>query len=260
MELMSSLLFCALVAHLPQALGMIPDTRVRNTDLDIKFNNSMMIHQKPMQKKILLNINGPPLVNMVTDLQIVFMDVNCRKCIDCMERAIKAYTSHYHIVKTRPQYDELHEEVLKKRILQADRKKRETQSTTEKYSTKIKRSKTKKTKAVSVTKFNVDGEVYALKIKETNTQVSPDQQNDTQVSCQVYIVKKSFPCDAPDAETFLMVAKRKVNKKNKRDKERNKAAASTTESPHFMAPAFRKRQVDNSQVPENFMPSIEEFY
>uniref|UniRef100_A0A2A4K3N0 HMA domain-containing protein n=1 Tax=Heliothis virescens TaxID=7102 RepID=A0A2A4K3N0_HELVI len=261
MELMSSLLFCALVAHLPQALGLIPDPKIRKSDLDIKFNNSMMINQMPMQKKILLNINGPPLVNMVTDLQIVFMDVGCNKCINCMERAIKAYKSHYYILKSRPRSDELQEEVLKKRLLQANRKKREAATATEKYASKTKRTKPKKTKSVSVTKYNVDGDVYALKVKETNTQVNAEQLNDTQVStCRVYSVKKSFPCDTPDADSFLTVAKRKVNKKSKKEKERHKVATTTTEKPHFLAPAFRKRQVDNSQVPENFMPSIEELY
>lgn len=234
---------------------------------DLKFNNSMVFHQMPMPKKILLNINGPPLVNMVSDLQIVFMDLHCKKCIDCMERAIKAYKSHYYIVKNRPRSDELHEEVLKHRHHgkgKSMRNKREINTSVSPVP-KLKRTKSKKkaSKSVTVTKYNVDGEVYGLKVRETNTVVNAEQQNDTQSTCQVYSVKKSFPCDTPEGESFLTVTKRKATKKNKREKDRNKVDVSTTTTtirPHFNAPLFRKRQIDNSQVPENFMPSIEEMY
>ncbi|KAJ8718515.1 hypothetical protein PYW08_002752 [Mythimna loreyi] len=253
MELMSSLLFCALVAHLPQAFGE------SSPDSEIKFNNSMVFRQMPMPKKILLNINGPPLVNMVSDLQTVFMDVACSQCIDCMERAIKAYTTHHHIIKTIPSTDELHEQVLSL----GTRNRRDSSTPAEHTTSKSKKNKSKKkaTKAVTVTKYNVDGDVFALKVKETNIVGSADQQNETQVStCQVFSVKKSFPCDSPDGESFLTNAKRKGSKKSKKDKDANKDTATTTSKPHFMAPAFRKRQIDNSQVPDNFMPSIEDFY
>ncbi|KAJ8714587.1 hypothetical protein PYW07_002812 [Mythimna separata] len=249
MELMSSLLFCALVAHLPQAFGE------SSPDSDVKFNNSMVFRQMPMPKKILLNINGPPLVNMVSDLQTVFMDVACRQCIDCMERAIKAYTTHHNIVKTIPSTDELHDQVL--RLRSRNRRDSQTDNTTTK--TKKNKSKKKATKSVTVTKYNVDGNVFALKVKETNMVASGDRQNVTQVStCQVFSVQNSFPCDSAEGESFLTNAKRKVSKKSKKVKDVNKDA--TTSKPHFNAPAFRKRQIDNSEIPDNFMPSIEDFY
>ncbi|CAH0687770.1 unnamed protein product [Spodoptera exigua] len=272
MELMSSLLFCALVVYLPQALGENRHTRRLKlaNDVDIKFNNSMIINQMPMPKRILLNINGPPLVNMLSDLQMVFMDVKCKKCIDCMERAIKAFKAHYHVVEARPRADELYEEVLKNRYIFSNRNKRETPKIVETPQTtttsKPKRSKTKKraTKSVTVTKY-VDGDVYALKVKETNTQVSVDQNNVTHTtSCQIFSVKKSYPCDSPDSVAFLTTARRKLNKRMKKEKEANRidplTTTTTTDKPHFLAPAFRKRHVDNSQVPENVMPSIEELY
>ncbi|KAF9823842.1 hypothetical protein SFRURICE_013379 [Spodoptera frugiperda] len=268
MELMSSLLFCALVVHFPQASGDKRVRRLRLADIDIKYNNSMMINQMPMPKKILLNINGPPLVNILSDLQMVFMDVKCRRCIDCMERAIKAYKSQYHVLKSRPRSDELHEEVLRNRYVYSVRNKREIAKETPQTTTpKTKRSKSKKkaTKSVTVTKY-VDGEVYALKVKETNTQVNAEQNNVTHsTTCQIYSVKKSYPCDSPESITFLAIAKRKVNKKMKKDKERQRlnsliTTTTTTEKPSFLAPAYKKRHVDNSQVPENFMPSIEELY
>ncbi|CAH1637299.1 unnamed protein product [Spodoptera littoralis] len=200
------------------------------------------------------------------------MDVKCRTCIDCMERAIKAYKAQYHIIKSRPRPDELHEDVLRTRYTYSVRNKREITKpfeTTQQQTTtsKPKRSKSKKkaTKSVTVTKY-VDGEVYALKVKETNTQVNVEQNNVTHATtCHIYSVKKSYPCDSPESNAFLTIAKRKVNKKMKKEKERHRlnsiiTTTSTTEKPHFLAPAFRKRHVDNSQVPENFMPSIEELY
>ncbi|XP_026741224.1 uncharacterized protein LOC113503446 isoform X2 [Trichoplusia ni] len=257
MELMSSLLLYALVAHLPQALAN--HIKPRPSDLDIKFNNSMIFHQMPMPKKILLNINGPPLVNMVNDLQVVFMDVNCKKCIDCMERAIKAYKTHYHIVKQRPRTDELHQEVLKnrygkgKRIKRESRSKKETETAT--TTSKTRKGKPKK-KTVSVTKYNVDGEVYAVKVNETSNQVNIEHQNDTLVStCQLFSVTKTALCDTPEAFSVLLPPKRKTVKKKS-----TKTYRPRTPEPHFMIPSFRKRQVDNTQEPDNFMSSIEESY
>lgn len=219
----------------------------------------MLFHQMPMPKKVLLNIKGPPLVNMISDLQIVFMDMACSQCIDCMERAIKAYTKHNHAIKTVPSTDELHAQVLRLRKRYRNKRDSET-SFNENTTVKTKRNKSKKktSKSVTVTKYNVDGVVFALKVKETNTVGSADQQNDNQVStCQIFSVKKSFPCDTPDSDSFLTVAKRKVSKKSKKEK---KAHATTTTKPYFVVPAFKKRQIDNSQIPDNFMPSIEDFY
>lgn len=256
MELMSSLLFCALVAHLPQAFG---DS---NPDPDVKYSNSKEFRQMPMPKKVLLNINGPPLVNMISDLQTVFMDVTCSKCINCMERAMKAYITHYNIVKTTPSFDELHDHVLQFKTTY--RNKRDTETTAENTGIKIKRTKPKKKpiKSVTVTKYNVDGDVFALKVKETNV-ANTDIQNDTQAStCQIFSVKKSFPCDTAEGESLLTIAKRKISKKNKKIKDTNRTDVTATPKAkaHFLAPAFRKRQVDNSQVPDNFMTSLEEFY
>ncbi|CAH0588075.1 unnamed protein product [Chrysodeixis includens] len=263
MELMSSLLLYALVVHLPQALCEVSyanHIKVKPADKDIKFNNSMMFHQRPMPKKILLNINGPPLVNMVNDLQVVFMDINCKKCIDCMERAIKAYKTHYHIVKQRPRSDELHQEVLKHRYGKGKRVKRESKTTkTHTHTptpstTKPKKSKSKK-KTVSVTKFNVDGEVYAVKVNETNANVNAEHQNDTSLSiCQLFSVTKSALCDSSEGYTILIPPRKKTTKKKK------EAKPYKPQEPHFMIPSFRKRQIDNTQEPDNFMSSIEESY
>lgn len=223
----------------------------------------MIFHQMPMPKKILLNINGPPLVNMVNDLQVVFMDVNCKKCLDCMERAIKAYKTHYHIVKQRPRTDELRQEVLKNRYGKGKRIKRESKTTRKEtqtptpttIATKARKSKPKK-KTVSVTKYNVDGEVYAVKVNETNTQANTANQNDSTVTtCQLFSVTKTALCDTPEAYTVLLPPKRKSVKKKD-----SKKIKPRTPEPHFMIPSFRKRQVDNTQEPDNFMSSIEESY
>ncbi|XP_063829804.1 uncharacterized protein LOC135079146 [Ostrinia nubilalis] len=260
MELMSSLLLCVLVVLLPQTLGI---SRVRSPPrLEIRFNNSLLIQQKPhtLRKQILLNINGPPLVNNVTELQTVFTALACKRCHNCMERAIRAYKVHNHIISNRPSAEELQEDVLTNEI--SYRTKRDIAPTSEtiiptsteaKTTKKFRAKKNKINRAVMVTKYNIDGDVYALKVKE---QLNADQ-NDTK-TCQVYSVKRSFPCDSAEGEALLSSARRKANKR-KAKKEQDKTSTTPT-TQKTQTSVFRKREVDNSQMPENFMPSIEELY
>ena len=221
---------------------------------EIKFNNSMEIHQMPMPKKVLLNINAPLVTGkMGTGLQEVFTDLSCSQCIDCMDRAIKAYKLHYQDVEKQSK------QFLWSKTSYRNKRDADTNTTTERTTTRIRRTKPKKraSKAITVTKYNVDGDVIALKIKETNL-TTTDQQNDTQVTtCQVFSVKKSFPCDTAEGESLLTVAKRKVSKKNRREKN---ASRTSSTKPHFVAPAFRKRQVEHYQISDNFMPSVEDLY
>ncbi|KAL0821173.1 hypothetical protein ABMA28_005792 [Loxostege sticticalis] len=264
MELMSSLLLCVLVALLPQTLGKSRDRRP--PQLEVRFNNSLLIHQiKPhmLRKQLLLNINGPPLVNNVSELQSVFIDLACKRCHSCMERAMKAFKYHKHMINTRPSAEELQEDVLTNEIMY--RTKRDIVPTDEtmvstaddKKTTKKTRNKKNKTnRAVVVTKYNIDGEVYALKVKETMN----NEQNESKgaSTCQVYSVKKSFPCDSAEGESLLTSAKRKANKRKAKKEQDKTSTTSTTQK--TQTSVFRKREVDNSQVPENFMPSIEEMY
>lgn len=115
--------------------------------------------------------------------------------------------------------------------------------------------KTKKTKSISITKYNEKEKIYALKVMEPKTQVSSNihDKNNT-MTCQIYSVKKSFPCESPEADLFLKESKKKINKRNKKEnkREKNVSPVKTT--------VFRKRQIDESQAPEQIMPSIEEFY
>ncbi|KAJ0175091.1 hypothetical protein K1T71_009232 [Dendrolimus kikuchii] len=251
MELMTSLFLCALA--MPQAL-------VVRTNTEIKYNTSKLINQKAVNhKKILLNINGPPLVNVVNDLQSLFVDTSCSHCTICMERAIRAYKSNLHHLD-RPTIEELQEEVLEYRYFNFNRDKRDTDST-EKHESATEQLKTRNQRVhqfIDVKKYNINGEVYALKINESNIiDVKFSKGKTSDALCHVYSIKKYFPCNTPEAELLLTVSKRKANKKNK--KEKIKSVVTTTEK-KVSIPVFRKRHVDNSQVPENVMPSIEELY
>ncbi|XP_075979750.1 uncharacterized protein LOC142978975 [Anticarsia gemmatalis] len=268
MELMSSLLLCAFVAFLPQALGF----EYIEGDSDLRYNNTRNYLTKSVHKKILLNLNGPPLVSMVSKLQQVFMDVRCKQCLECMERSIKAYKYQSDNIKKRPTVDELHAELLTSRgnILNSmytgdDRRKRQSDP----VDISAKKTKPKKTKkSVTVTKYNVDGEVYALKVQETVKH--PLEQNIPHTNqssmCHLYSVKKSYECDTRESESFLAIAKRKVIKKNRKDKASQATTTTTTETAHFNAPSFKKRQVrgserpDQLEMPENFDFSLEELY
>ncbi|KAG6441564.1 hypothetical protein O3G_MSEX001884 [Manduca sexta] len=255
MELMSSLLLCTFVVMAPQALA----ESFIHTDWDTIYNDTMKNRQRPsIHNKILLNINAPPLVNVVSEVQAVFAEAACQNCIACMERAIKADKINLHMVDNRPSAEELQTDVLSERHnFDRHREKRNLANDTVKLK-KVKSKRNKVLKAVIVTKLKVDEQLYALKVKETITQTGEQLKDmkSTSTTCQVYDVKNSFPCDTPEAEILLTVAKQRVNKKSKKQKEKRTVPATT----HKIVPLFRKRQVDHSQVPENFMPSIEDIY
>ncbi|RVE46505.1 hypothetical protein evm_008855 [Chilo suppressalis] len=256
MELMSSAFLCALVALLPQ---MLVKARNKNTLVsDVKFNNSLAIgRNSTLRKALLLNINGPPLVSNLSEIQSVYNDVTCKSCIVCMDRAIRAHSLHVHMSSNRPNAAQLRDDVLSKEINK--RVKRETKTASEpavdRSTKKSKGKKNKQQKAVTVTKYEVDSVVYALKVKETL--VSNEQQSDKIVgTCQVYSVKKSFPCGSPDGEAVLQAAKRKANrKKSKKEQDKNIVTSTTVTS---QISIFKKREVDSTQVLENIMPSIED--
>lgn len=195
-----------------------------------------------------------------------------------MERAIKAEKAHFHIISHRPSSEELQEDVLineisyrtKRDIPPTDQTLPEVTENVAEETKTTKKTKTRKHKAnksVTVTKYNMDGEVYALRVKETP--VTSEASNDTKPSgsCQVYNVKKSYPCESPESESLLVAARRRAGKKKSKKQEQEKtkpndAPNSTTAKArvHVQTSSFKKREVDNSDVPENFMPSIEDLY
>ncbi|KAL4717220.1 hypothetical protein ACJJTC_017107 [Scirpophaga incertulas] len=256
MELMSSAFVCVLLAMLPQTLGTVRNRNFLSTNL--KLNSSaVVIQQKPKRKILLLTTTGPSLVTN-NDLQRVFNDLTCKDCDSCMMRAIKAHQSHvakWYLGNSRLGAKEIREDILINKI---SRKKRDVSidNTTEVIFEKKKTKKGKVQKTITVTKYNTGGQVYALKVKVA--QLSFDKQNDTEsptTTCQVYSVKKSFPCESPEADTLTSPTKRKVRGKSKNRAERK--FSSTTMKPSISV--YRKREVDISQVQESFMPSIEEF-
>lgn len=220
----------------------------------------MLIGQKP-NHKLLLNLNAPPLVTRTNDLQTVFADEKCVLCFNCMERALKAH----RYSKYRPDSEELHSYLLTNTIT-LHRNKRYVTSTATPEGKKEKKGKKKSKvhKTIIVTQYNVDGAVYALKVKETLP--GSDHADDKSGACQVYSVNKVTSCNTPEGDAFIANVKKNVNKKDKRHKERireeniTRRNPTTTRAP--MKSLFRKRQTDEirSQMPENVMSSVEEFY
>ncbi|XP_037874551.1 uncharacterized protein LOC119630132 [Bombyx mori] len=252
MELMSPLLFYAIL--LPTALGRL----LFKPDWEPKLNHSIKTRHNPTaHKKLLLNFNGIPLVNVISELQLVFNDVNCQKCTDCMERAVKAFIINQHIISSRPNLEDFQNDVLYEK-LNINRNKRDANkkvdAPNEKNTNKVKTKRTKANK-ITVTKYDVDGEVYALKVHETIH--LKEKANNTITSCHVYGVKKSFPCETPEANSIVinLTRKRKANK-TKKIKEKTIVVGTTNRIPAM----FRKRQLDDSQIPEHFRTSIEDFY
>lgn len=187
-----------------------------------------------------------PSSNKVGDVQPVFMDVNCKSCIECMQRAIKSHKTYKNL---KVDGENFHDELFNR-----ERNIRDKRKSNDSVQGKLDK-KTKKTKSISITKYNEKEKIYALKVMEPKTQVSSNirDKNNT-MTCQIYSVKKSFPCESPEADSFLKESKKKTNKRNKKEnkREKNMSAVKTT--------VFRKRQIDESQAPEQIMPSIEEFY
>lgn len=229
--------------------------------MNIKFNNSLLIGQK-INHKILLNLNAPPLVARTNELQMVFTDEKCVLCSACMERALKANKySHY-----RPDSEELHSDLLTNTIT-VQRSKRFVTSTPSADGRKEKKGKKKSKmhKTIIVTQYNVAGEVYALKVKESLP--GSDNTEDGSGACQLYSVDNVMRCDTPEGDVFLANGKQNAIRKNKKPKEstRDEEDVSMRYQTTTRAPSkseFRKRQSDDvrGQMPENVMSSVEEFY
>nr|XP_026493401.1 uncharacterized protein LOC113398728 [Vanessa tameamea] len=161
MELMSSLLLCALATLVPQALG-------KKSIMSTGLNKTVILKRTPsMDKDHVISEQVPSSMNKVSDLKSVFLDATCKRCHNCMERAIKSH-------KVQNQIDLLKNEQFHSEL--------------------------------------VDQEINKRNKRKTN------------------------------------------NKKSKR--EQSKKNEKTT----VIAPVFRKRQIDDSQAPEQIMPSIEEIY
>ncbi|CAH2087473.1 unnamed protein product [Euphydryas editha] len=251
MELMSSLLLYALATLVPQALGKNNIMSIHNTGGNV---STIVKNTSLLNKDQVINMRTTSS-SKVSNLQSVFMDVNCKSCIGCMERAIKSHKSCNQMkIEAKKFHDEL---INSERNIRYKRKTND--SVLGKFDKKTKKNKSKNNRFVTITKYNEKERVYALKVIESNTQVLSDPRNKNKTNtCQIYSVKKSFPCESPEADLILKESKRKINKKNKKEHKRDKnvSAVKTT----VIAPVFRKRQIDESQAPEQIMPSVEEFY
>ncbi|CAK1542177.1 unnamed protein product [Leptosia nina] len=212
------------------------------------------------KKKIQFEKNIMSQANSIkaSELQAVFTDISCKGCVNCMERVVKAHkVNHVNASQIRGDMNDsirtIQENIVR------DRRSVRFESVP-KIEKKSKKSKTKK--SVSVIKYNENGEIYALKVKESNTQLTPDQPNGTKTSsttCQVYSIQKSLPCESPEADLILTASKRKTNKKNKKVQGKRETSVPTEEAT-LIASVFRKRHVDNSEVQEPYLTSLEEMY
>lgn len=198
-----------------------------------------------------------PHLNLISDLESVYKDLRCRNCNLCMERAIKAYKTQNENMNNKDTTTGVQKYLIDTRYEINDRPKRDLDTETKPRRNKMKK---KSNKTITVTKYNIGGSVYGLKVKERAVQGSEPNNNVTS-TCHVYSVKKTYDCNSPESEVFLSVAKRNVHKKSKKEKAaENSTPATTTEKAHFMVPSFKKRQVDQSEMAENFEFSIEETY
>ncbi|XP_060804375.1 uncharacterized protein LOC132902608 [Amyelois transitella] len=256
MELMSSMLLCALVALLPQTLG---NADIRKTEVEIK--NAHRVNKNSPRGAILLNTNGIPLVS--ENKESPFDDLICQKCFNCMERAVKERNAYIQLLKNRPSSDELNEDLLKNQLVE-NRHKRDVHKAKANTSVASKPSRTKKNKplkSASVTKYDFNGEVYALKIKESN---ESGHHKDARV-CHIYSIKKSLPCTSSEIDGLLSDAVSDVKrKKSGRSSKKGTLAQPGTKSNTMPTTThkakisiFKKREADNLETPD-FMPSIEE--
>lgn len=177
-----------------------------------------------------------------------------------MERALKAH----RYSKYRADSEELQTDLLTNKIT-LQRSKRYVASTppTEGKKEKKGKKKNKAHKTIIVTQYNVDGEVYALKVKESTP--GSDDTEDGSGGCQVYSVNKVMSCKTPEGDEFIANVKKNGNRKDNRHKERirdEEDVTSSTTSRALLESIFRKRQTDEirSQMPENVMSSVEDFY
>lgn len=204
--------------------------------------------QARMGKNILLNINSAKPIKY-NDLQTVFLDPECDKCIRCMERAIRAHKIRDSGMKSHISVEDF-EGLVK--LDGNSRKKRKVSSTD--VPKKNKKSKPKKNKSATVLKYFQDEKIYALKIKESN--VFADQQNisKTDTTCQVYSVINVVPCQTPEANAILA-----LTKKHKKEQNKKKTGITRLETTQ-VTPTLKKREIDDSQIAEHYMPSIEDLY
>ncbi|CAF4826683.1 unnamed protein product [Pieris macdunnoughi] len=188
----------------------------------------------------------------VTKKRAVFTDPSCKSCVNCMERVVKAHKVH-RLSKIRD--DDIYQLLTKK-----DNKIKQKRSVNFETKGEKKSKKTKAKKSVSVIKYNENGEIYALKVKETNNQLisEPNVTRAISTTCQVYSIQKSLPCESPEADLILTASKRKTNKKNKKVQGKRETNVPTEEA--VIASMFRKRHVDNSELQEHYMTSLEEMY
>lgn len=224
----------------------------------LKLNDIKTSHQRLQNKKLQLQLHDSTATNASSELQSLFMDTRCKKCIDCMGRAVHKYKSHAEL-KRKTANTELKDELLSNKVDFKNRVKREDDTTTTLISAIPKKTKSKKkpAKSVTVTKYNIDGEVYGLKVKETKAHTIDQSDNESSM-CHIYSVKKSYDCDTPESESFL-ASKRKVNKKNKKEKEKSTTLSSTPQA-YLSSPSNRKRHIDPSEMPENIELSMEDIY
>ncbi|XP_050350409.1 uncharacterized protein LOC126773501, partial [Nymphalis io] len=194
MELMSSLLLCALVTLVPQALG---NNSIMSTGIN---ETSILSKTLSMDKNHIVTIKVPSSTNKISDLKSVFMDATCKSCLNCMERAIKSHKVQNHIDFIKK--ENFRNEFVTRKI--NTRNKRKTNANSQRRVDKrTKKSKSKNNKLVTVIKYNENERIFALKIIETNKQVLSDQHTNKTTTCQVYSVKKYYPCETLEADLIL---------------------------------------------------------
>lgn len=230
---------------------------------EIKMSDMKIIGPTSLRKKVLIKANSQ-MVSTRSELQSVFNDLKCAKCVRCMERAIKANTKHTHITKIKPNTQEIENDII---VSYYQYKPPRNKRNTENIATKAITNQTtpnrtpnplKRNKTVTVTKYNNDGQIYAVKIQEGY--LVDGEDTGAVATCEVYSVKKYFPCNSLAGELMLTSAKRKVHKRLKKVQEKKTTLTTTERAIYQTQSKAAKRQVDNSQLPENMMTSIEELY
>ncbi|XP_063368201.1 uncharacterized protein LOC134656574 [Cydia amplana] len=243
MELMSPLLLCALAALLPQALGV-------RTSFISEIKPPTFIEPPLFHKKIWLKRKMPSEVSLDMILDYLHESEKCSMCLDCINKALfssKKSTTLSPSTHMESRHFILNDIFENYHQYKVERNKRDTE-----VPTKTKKSYVSKTKNVTVTKYTIDGQIYAIKLRERNTTQAENQQGDR--SCQVFNVRKYYPCESPKAELILANARIKTNKANRRSKKQTKSTL-TTDKPQSQTLVFRDKL-----LAEPFMTSIEELY
>ncbi|KAJ2949527.1 hypothetical protein O0L34_g15448 [Tuta absoluta] len=209
---------------------------------EIKINRTL-----PTLNKYTSHINFySPRPNKPNELDTIYNEKNCKNCITCM---VKAREARIATLKTESKHNSVE---VNNAIISNDGENK----IREKRNTKLKEhkgKKQKKSKTVAVTKYNRDGKVNVLKVKETPL-------DETQSTCNVYSVTKYYTCQSPEGASLLASVKKT---KSKRDK--TMSTSTKTENPYPGPTALHKKRdtsnlsYDNSQIPDNVMPSFEEY-